>query len=28
LLDRLMIAGYFLAPALVSDTLRVAGEAR
>ncbi len=27
LLDRLMIAGYFLAPALVGDTLRVAGEA-
>jgi predicted nucleic acid-binding protein len=26
LLDRLLAAGYFLAPALVSDTLRVAGE--
>jgi predicted nucleic acid-binding protein len=26
LLDRLLASGYFLAPALVSDTLRVAGE--
>ena len=28
LLDQLLAAGYFLAPALVSDTLRVAGESR
>jgi predicted nucleic acid-binding protein len=28
LLDRLLAAGYFLAPALVKDTLRVAGESR
>jgi predicted nucleic acid-binding protein len=28
LLDRLLASGYFLAPALVNDTLRVAGESR
>ncbi|MDR0780616.1 MAG: DUF3368 domain-containing protein [Pseudomonadales bacterium] len=28
LLDRLLAAEYFLTPALVSDTLRLAGEAR